>query len=116
MSAKVADFGLSYEMPENSGKDGHVSRATSMIQKVAQPIWWMSPECIEKRFYDEKTDVWSFAVLMWEAEFKIIEMWTKDRNFYQRWNFLTNDRFFLPKIEIFNQRSKSLPKIEFFNR
>ena len=58
---------MSYETPENSAKDGHVSRATSMIQKVAQPIWWMSPECFEKRFYDEKTDVWSFAVLMWEV-------------------------------------------------
>ena len=68
LTAKVSDFGLSYEMTEREKlkSDSHISRTNSTIQQVPQPIWWMSPECIEKRIYDEKTDVWSFGILMWE--------------------------------------------------
>lgn len=67
LTVKVADFGLAYETAASSHEVGHVSRSTSMIQKVPQPVWWMAPECFDKRFYDEKTDVWSFAILMWEV-------------------------------------------------
>ncbi|KAJ8317482.1 hypothetical protein KUTeg_005386, partial [Tegillarca granosa] len=30
------------------------------------PVRWMAPECLQSSFYDKKTDVWSFGVLMWE--------------------------------------------------
>ncbi|CAG5117765.1 unnamed protein product, partial [Candidula unifasciata] len=30
------------------------------------PIRWMAPESIKDGYYDKRTDVWSFAVLVWE--------------------------------------------------
>lgn len=35
------------------------------IQK-RQPLRWMAPEAIEKRTCNNKTDVWSFGVVLWE--------------------------------------------------
>ncbi|KAL4232275.1 hypothetical protein ACF0H5_009849 [Mactra antiquata] len=32
-----------------------------------QPIRWMAPECLKQGFYDLKTDVWAFGVLVWEV-------------------------------------------------
>ena len=33
----------------------------------AVPIKWMSPEAIRDKIYTNKSDVWSFGVLMWEV-------------------------------------------------
>ncbi|PRP87399.1 hemagluttinin family protein [Planoprotostelium fungivorum] len=58
LEAKVTDFGL--------------SRATESAETGAQttsavgPLKWMSPEAILERRYSEKSDVYSFAMTLWE--------------------------------------------------
>lgn len=63
LSVKVSDFGLS------RGKDdshGHFSSRHSILRNVPLPLKWMSPESIEHSFFDERTDVWSFGITIWE--------------------------------------------------
>ena len=56
---KVGDFGLLRELP----KDIDIYVATT---KVPFPIRWMAPECHLRKEFSPATDVWSFAVIMWE--------------------------------------------------
>ncbi|XP_065840044.1 uncharacterized protein [Oscarella lobularis] len=55
---KVSDFGLTRAVY----KDG------VYLQKTAKllPLRWMSIEAITHRLFTEKSDVWSFGVVMWE--------------------------------------------------
>ncbi|XP_055337351.1 tyrosine-protein kinase receptor Tie-1-like [Paramacrobiotus metropolitanus] len=53
---KIADFGMAKQLPEYVLVDAH----------IALPVRWMSPESIIKRVFNQKSDVWSFGVLMWE--------------------------------------------------
>ncbi|XP_065840047.1 uncharacterized protein [Oscarella lobularis] len=55
---KVSDFGLTRAVY----KDG------VYVQKTAKllPLRWMSIEAITHRHFTEKSDVWSFGVVMWE--------------------------------------------------
>ncbi|CAI5440060.1 unnamed protein product [Caenorhabditis angaria] len=55
MEVKISDFGLS-----ESGKT-EVKAA-----KIKVPIRWLAPETIDTAIFTTKTDVWSFAVTMWE--------------------------------------------------
>ena len=56
---KVGDFGLLRELP----KDVDFYVATT---RVPFPIRWMAPECHLRKEFSPATDVWSFAVVMWE--------------------------------------------------
>jgi serine/threonine protein kinase len=58
VSVKIGDFGLSRDIYE---KDYYRS-----LNKRPMPVKWMAPESIEKEFFNIKTDVWSFGVLVWE--------------------------------------------------
>jgi fyn-related kinase len=53
---KISDFGLARlnKTAENQTKNN------------SGPLKWMAPESLEKRLYSVKTDVWSFAVTVWE--------------------------------------------------
>lgn len=51
---KISDFGLSRIGPYINGK----------TKKL--PLRWMAIEAIEDNFYNNKTDVWSFGIVLWE--------------------------------------------------
>ncbi|XP_065910186.1 hepatocyte growth factor receptor-like isoform X3 [Dysidea avara] len=56
---KVADFGLARDIyAEDYYRLGHTAKV---------PVKWMPPESIHDRYYDQKTDVWSFGVVCWEV-------------------------------------------------
>ncbi|PRP76206.1 flagellin-sensitive 2 [Planoprotostelium fungivorum] len=56
LEAKVADFGMSRQQVDD------VQTTATMIG----PIRWMAPEAIRERKYSNKTDVFSFGILVWE--------------------------------------------------
>ncbi|XP_030761792.1 uncharacterized protein LOC115886678 [Sitophilus oryzae] len=51
---KISDFGMA-----------RIGVYVSSAQK-RQPLRWMAPEALESRMCDNKTDVWSFGVVLWE--------------------------------------------------
>eukprot|EP00879_Flechtneria_rotunda_P017041 GHRR01017847.1.p1 GENE.GHRR01017847.1~~GHRR01017847.1.p1 ORF type:complete len:205 (+),score=88.55 GHRR01017847.1:274-888(+) len=52
---KIADFGVARMIETN----GHMTAETGTYR-------WMAPEVIEHKPYDEKADVFSFGVVLWE--------------------------------------------------
>ena len=70
MACKIADFGMSREAREN--KDYYTSKGGQI------PIRWTAPECLEEHKFSEKSDVWSYAVLLYEV-------WTKAATPYSGW-------------------------------
>ncbi|KAK6185769.1 hypothetical protein SNE40_007926 [Patella caerulea] len=58
-TAKIADASFSYDFyPAEYMHDSSKNRYL--------PVRWMAPESLSNGFYDSKTDVWSFGVLLWE--------------------------------------------------
>ena len=55
---KIGDFG----MMRRVASDG----IYTMQEKRKVPIAWSAPESLRKRQFSEKSDVWSFGVLLWE--------------------------------------------------
>ena len=53
LTAKIGDFGLS--------RDIYAKHYYRSDNKIALPLKWMAPECIEYGFYNIQTDVWSFG-------------------------------------------------------
>ena len=38
-----------------------------LLNNTAVPLRWLAPEAVKEGSYNEKTDVWSFSVTMWEV-------------------------------------------------
>jgi len=56
---KISDFGLA----RNISLDDNYLKTTGGLL----PVKWMSPESLIDRVYNTKTDVWSFAITLWEV-------------------------------------------------
>ena len=57
MTAKIADFGMSRVSVD---KNYYVAKSGQL------PVRWTAPEALEHQRFSEKSDVWSFGILMYE--------------------------------------------------
>lgn len=56
LSAVVADFGLAAQIP---------SSPDDVLPPVGSP-YWMSPECLRGHYYDHRSDIFSFGIVLCE--------------------------------------------------
>ena len=63
---KVTDYGLSLLINKGLTVGSSVVEIGTNSSSAAGPTRWMAPESIKRRAYSKKTDVWSFAVVLYE--------------------------------------------------
>ncbi len=57
---KITDFGLARIIEPS--EDGFYATASNSLV----PVKWLAIECIKQRLFNHKSDVWSYAVCLWE--------------------------------------------------
>ncbi|OAF66563.1 hypothetical protein A3Q56_05685 [Intoshia linei] len=55
----ISDFGLCKELDETGNY-------ISFDHQEKMPLFWCALECLNKHIFNEKSDVWSYGVLVWE--------------------------------------------------
>jgi serine/threonine protein kinase len=62
-TTKISDFGLARKLNDIDRKLGY-----TIDYSIGGPFLWSSPESLYKNMYSEKSDVWSFGILLYEIE------------------------------------------------
>lgn len=75
---KISDFGLSIKQ-----------QMVDTENELVLPTKWLAPEVIRKRQFTNKTDVWSFGVLLYE-------IFTDGSEPYPGWLILSSNSLLLP--------------------
>ena len=66
MQTKLSDYGLTLLVNKGYTGGSRVVEIGTDGSNAAGPTRWMAPEAIKRRAYSKKTDVWSFAVVLFE--------------------------------------------------
>ncbi|CAF0973988.1 unnamed protein product [Brachionus calyciflorus] len=64
LTVKLADFGLAREIYSSNNKKDYYKQINDVHKLL--PIRWMSPESLCDGIYTNKSDVWSFGIVIWE--------------------------------------------------
>lgn len=61
-NAKISDFGLAQQRSNQHTQDSHGKF----------PIKWSAPEALRNNSFTNKSDVWSYGILLWVSLFQLI--------------------------------------------
>jgi serine/threonine protein kinase len=91
LSCKISDFGFA----KHTQEEGFVESNTQFQVSYR----WLAPEVFDTHTFTVQSDVWSFAVLMWEMFTYGKVPYESVKNFHERnlYNMLVNDGYRLPK-------------------
>ncbi|KAI6197361.1 hypothetical protein M3Y94_01214900 [Aphelenchoides besseyi] len=73
LELKISDFGMSDERTELTDEK---------LEKV--PVKWLAPETMQHKVYTNKTDVWSYGIMLWEIYAEGAEPYTGLTNIQAR--------------------------------
>ena len=96
LHCKICDFGMSkcFNLDNNSENNSN-NMSTNYQTNSQSTLFWMSPEYLCDGIINEKSDIYSFGILVWE-------IFMEDTNPYKNVNI--NDYFLGNKDVVYNKR------------
>ena len=96
LHCKICDFGMSKCLNSENNSENNTNNMSTNYQTNSQStLFWMSPEYLCDGIINEKSDIYSFGILIWE-------IFMEDTNPYKNVNI--NDYFLGNKDVVYNKR------------